>query len=202
MGATVAISLLMTAWTAEGAGRSRTIALVIAGLTCVAWVLAFCHYDATFNSLPFRLATCGVTLLFFAITGSIMLTDVYTGTVTNNRICGAICVYMLLGFCFAMINLMIFLTDSNAYNDSSASDSAHEALSVSLPIQDKFPIFIYFSFCTLTTVGYGDITPVSRLARTAAWLEAVAGQIYLTVLVARLVGLHIAFSNRPKEDAA
>jgi voltage-gated potassium channel Kch len=54
----------------------------------------------------------------------------------------------------------------------------------------------YFSFTTLTTVGYGDIIPHSAAARTLASLEAVTGQIYLTVLVARLVGLHIVHARR------
>jgi len=53
----------------------------------------------------------------------------------------------------------------------------------------------YFSFMTLTTVGYGDVLPRSSTARTMAALEAVMGQIYLTVLVARLVGLHIVHAN-------
>ncbi len=52
--------------------------------------------------------------------------------------------------------------------------------------------YIYFSFTTLTTLGYGDIVPVSQAARVFAYLEAVMGQVYLTVLVARLVALHIS----------
>ena len=54
----------------------------------------------------------------------------------------------------------------------------------------------YLSFMTLTTVGYGDIVPHSPATRTLAALEAVAGQIYLTVLVARLVGLHIVHADK------
>jgi hypothetical protein len=50
----------------------------------------------------------------------------------------------------------------------------------------------YFSFTTLTTLGYGDITPVNWMARNLTILESTFGQIYLTVLIARLVGLHIA----------
>lgn len=49
----------------------------------------------------------------------------------------------------------------------------------------------YFSFVTLTTLGYGDIQPLSPPARTACWLEAVVGQIFLTVLIARFVGLNL-----------
>ena len=55
---------------------------------------------------------------------------------------------------------------------------------------------IYFSFITLTTLGYGDITPVSRMAKNLALLEAVWGQTYLAVLVARLVGRHLSGSSR------
>jgi hypothetical protein len=53
-------------------------------------------------------------------------------------------------------------------------------------------VYIYFSFVTLATLGYGDITPVANSARTLAWLEAVIGQLYLAVLVAGLVGALIA----------
>ena len=49
---------------------------------------------------------------------------------------------------------------------------------------------------TLTTLGYGDIVPVSETARMLAAGEAVSGQVYLTVLVARLVGLHISMGHR------
>jgi len=52
--------------------------------------------------------------------------------------------------------------------------------------------FTYFSFVTLTTLGYGDIAPVSIIAKTACWMEAVIGQAYLTILIAQLVGHYIA----------
>jgi hypothetical protein len=51
---------------------------------------------------------------------------------------------------------------------------------------------MYFSFATLTTLGYGDIVPTSPVSRMLASVEAIAGQLYLAVLVSRLVGLHIA----------
>ena len=54
---------------------------------------------------------------------------------------------------------------------------------------------LYYSIVTLTTLGYGDITPRTPPARMFAAMEAVTGQIYLTVLVARLVGMHIAHST-------
>jgi voltage-gated potassium channel Kch len=52
--------------------------------------------------------------------------------------------------------------------------------------------FSYYSYVTLTTLGYGDITPISTQARSLALLEAIMGPLYLAILVARLVGIHIA----------
>ncbi len=54
----------------------------------------------------------------------------------------------------------------------------------------------YFSYTTLTTLGYGDIRPISAIARSFAISEAIIGQLYLTILVARLVGLHISAFRR------
>ena len=58
---------------------------------------------------------------------------------------------------------------------------------------------VFFSFVTMTTLGYGDIVPASPAARSLATLQAVVGQLYLAVLVARLVGLHVAESVRRKD---
>ena len=73
---------------------------------------------------------------------------------------------------------------------------------LTLPVADghfliakHFFRYVYFSFTTLTTLGYGDIHPLSQPAQALTYLEAVAGQFYLTVLVARLVGLHLSKSK-------
>jgi len=57
-------------------------------------------------------------------------------------------------------------------------------------------VFTYFSFVTMTTLGYGDVTPISEHARTLAWLEALLGQLYLAVMVAGFVAMHISESMR------
>jgi len=59
--------------------------------------------------------------------------------------------------------------------------------------------YTYFSFVTITTLGYGDIIPATTLARSVSMLEAFVGQTYLVVLVARLVGMHIAQSLREEK---
>ena len=59
--------------------------------------------------------------------------------------------------------------------------------------------FDYFSFVTMTTLGYGDITPASEPARAMVMIQTVSGQVYLAVLVARLVGINIAQRIEKKE---
>jgi voltage-gated potassium channel Kch len=62
---------------------------------------------------------------------------------------------------------------------------------VQLWVSKEFFPFFYFSLVTMTTVGYGDMSPVTTVARTFASMEAIIGQLYLTILVARLVGMHL-----------
>jgi len=60
--------------------------------------------------------------------------------------------------------------------------------------------YLYFSFITLSTLGYGDIAPVNGPAQALAYTEALVGQLYLTILVARLVGLYIAYAGPECSD--
>lgn len=62
--------------------------------------------------------------------------------------------------------------------------------------QNDLRHLVYFSFVTLTTLGYGDISPASFGARTLVTLEALVGQLYLVILIARLVSLEVAYSGR------
>ena len=102
----------------------------------------------------------------------------------SDRIVGAICVYVLIGFAWAKI---------------------YETLDGIAPGSFRFPVdsawatpstlrYSYFSFVTLATLGYGDVTPASALAGTLAWMEAITGQLYLAVTVAQLVALSMAES--------
>ncbi len=61
-------------------------------------------------------------------------------------------------------------------------------------------IYAYYSFVTLTTLGYGDIAPMTDIAYSLAILEAIIGQLFLTVLIARLVALHITHSNEQENN--
>jgi hypothetical protein len=107
------------------------------------------------------------------------------GRMTPDRVAGAIAVYLLLGLLWALAYGMISATDPEAFKGL-ASFSLEESGAQ----QD----FLYFSFVTLTTLGYGDMSPVTPIAKTLAWFEAVFGQLYLAVTIARLVSLEVTHS--------
>ena len=96
--------------------------------------------------------------------------------VSTDTIVGGICVYILLGFLWALFYYLIYCFDKGAF---------------SLQAHSINPNLFYFSFTTLTTTGFGDIVPLDKMAMVLASLEAVVGQMYLAVLIARLVGLHV-----------
>ena len=100
------------------------------------------------------------------------------GSVNRHRILGAIAVYLLLGLAWG-----------EAY--SALAMVVPEAFSPVGPPGADPQRWLYYSFVTLTTVGYGDITPVGPLARSLAILEALTGQLYPAILLARLVALEV-----------
>ena len=121
-----------------------------------------------------------LAILFTGYTATVILFYLFTeDEITSDVIMGAICVYFLIGLAWAFIffTLELFQPGSFQMPQGQGIDLSH---------------FSYYSYVTLTTLGYGDITPISTQARSLALLEAIMGQLYLAILVARLVGIHIA----------
>src|SRR5262249_15796911 len=111
--------------------------------------------------------------------------------VSVNTLCAALSVYLLLGVLWALAYSVIDWLDPSAFT-SSLSESR-----VALRIgRGNSTAVLYFSFTSMTSLGSGDTLPTSPASRMLAGLEGIVGQLYLTVLVARLVGLHIADSLR------
>jgi len=141
-----------------------------------------------------RLYRFGVAswLLFFAfITWSELRAVIKQKEVTGETISMAVSVYLLLGLCWGVLYILIFVHDPQAFNFGS---SPSPTLGLEYNEAHLVPVFVYFSLTTLATIGYGDITPVSLQARYAAVAEGITGQFYLAILVARLVGLYITRS--------
>ncbi|ANN79688.1 potassium channel family protein [Bordetella flabilis] len=150
-------------------------------LTLVAVVVIAVRWAGWF--LPSGSAELRAVALLFAL---LMLALVISakvfgkGAKVRDRLWGAIALYMLLGIIWAAAYEIVGLRDSGAYTGLDGHGHSSRA----------YPwVWIYFSFSTLTTVGYGDITPVARVARSLSNLEALIGQLYPAIVLARLVSL-------------
>ena len=83
------------------------------------------------------------------------------------------------------------------FTNMAIPDSFHGLTSTA--IGAPFSELMYFSFVTITTLGYGDLIPVKPLARTVAFLEAIIGQFYVAVLVAWLVGMYLSEKGQHRQ---
>ena len=121
--------------------------------------------------------------LFFA--SAILIKTFAKGEITFHRIVGAVVVYLLVGLIFTYVFHAIYLSEGpssfNNIKDTGLKD------------------FAYFSFTSISTMGYGDITPVHPLARSLANFEALLGQLYPAILIARLVSMEFESSTKKKE---
>lgn len=141
--------------------------------------------------------------LFFAfLAGAFLVEILQSMEITTDRLFGALCVYVLLGIVWSFLHLSIYVANHEAYDMPAPLEAEAAAAAHTSHPADQSPLttFIYFSFVTLTTLGYGDMHPLSQTARTASWLEAVVGQLFLAVLIARLVGLHLATAGKESAD--
>jgi hypothetical protein len=123
--------------------------------------------------------------LFFGYAVIVLLAFILNSTrVTHNVIYAALIGYLIMGLMWANIYSLI----------DTITPGSFKALQSS--IDNPRLIYLYFSYVTLTTLGYGDISPLTAPAYSFSILEAIIGQIYLTVLIARLVAMHITHSDR------
>ena len=102
------------------------------------------------------------------------------GRVTYHRVVGATLLYLAIGFVFVALYTLVDVLAPGAFTGAKVHDR------VSLPAD-----LVYFSFVTLTTVGYGDVMPVNPVARSLSNLEAIIGQLYPATLLARMVSLEL-----------
>jgi hypothetical protein len=113
---------------------------------------------------------------------------VFTGRIDGNKIVGAICIYLLIGLNWSLLYLFLAQTIPGAFNGLEQ-----------LVWYDNFADAAYYSFVTLTTLGYGDISPVTPVARFLVYMEAIVGVFYMAILVASLVGVRISALHSHKD---
>ena len=175
-GATVA-ALLICAGSQKGNG-SRFASILVFTLVMLLLVVGGAMLDrAGLNYAHMLMLLC----FFLWMTWLAARQVLFTGSITRNDIVGAICIYMLLGLIWAIIYLFIGEVMPGAFNGLSQA-----------PWLENFSAAVYFSFVTITTLGYGDISPASPLARFFVIMEAIVGVFYMAILVASLIGVRMS----------
>lgn len=117
--------------------------------------------------------------------------------ITFEVIAASLCGYLLLGVLWANVYSLLAFLDPDSFAFPSLVDVSVSNEPMNLRFgTERSATALYFSYVTLTTLGYGDIVPVTTASRMLCTTEAITGQLYLAVLVARLIGLHIAHASR------
>ena len=162
----------------------RTHFLIGAAMVAPALVINWWGEAVSSQTLDTLGTVLAVAFLCY-LTWLILLHIIVARRVDANIVFAAICVYMLIGWICGLGFDIIEVLNGEAL--ALAGGASGRAL--------QSGEGMYYSLVTLTTLGYGDITPVSPVARSLAVLEAVAGQLFLVVMIARLVGLQIAHGS-------
>ncbi len=144
-----------------------------------------------FDMAEFDVLYLSLLLWFFIFTTVVAGRQVlFTGEITGNKIIGAVCIFILIGLIWTIMYLLLLEFEPGTLNNVSKAEWYNNISSV-----------VYFSFVTLTTLGYGDISPALPVAQFLAYTEALMGQFYIAVMVASLVGVRIAsFSSGQRKD--
>jgi len=159
--------------------RDIIIALCLALPWFVSLIINFPLFEHA-KSILVRKEIVFAVLLFSYTTFNIFMHLLRSREVTSEILFASVCVYLLIGLTWAALYILIEYIYPGSFIDASTT----------LPI--NAPRFLFFSYVTLTTTGYGTLLPASDPARSLALVEAIFGQLYLAILVARLVGLHIS----------
>lgn len=138
-------------------------------------------------------AFLALTLVFYAAVASVLVLALFRrGTsITMDTMCSAVSVYLLLGLIWAMAYAILELAVPGSF-----SFPANE-----IGNEQQFDRFLGFSLTTLTTLGYGNVAPATLRADALSTLEAVCGQVYLAVVIARLVALQILQRDQYAKDS-
>jgi hypothetical protein len=159
--------------------RHRAVIYLVVGLTLTALVVdQIVEFGQVHGLGPLNTA---LKLVCLGALAAITVERAFRpGRVTGYRVLGGIAGYLLIGYTWAYAYQLLLQHLPNAIRFAPGMDD-------SLPGQPEH--LIYFSFTTLTTVGYGDVAPANPIARSLAVAEALVGQLYLAILIATLVGM-------------
>lgn len=177
------VSFLLVSGVAAVA-QSRAVLTLAAGVSLLVFLAVWAEHVAPRPALSVLRAAS--VLVWFGLLAWVVLRRVFqAGPITMDRVQGSVAVYLLLGLVWTSAYTLVNLHDPDAFQPAIPAMQG--------AIQPKL---VYFSFVTLTTTGYGDITPVHPIARTLSNLESLVGQLYPVLLIARLVSMELQFRGK------
>ncbi len=178
------------------AANDRPALLVLALVLALPSVLLRSMFEGGYSIVVADIAMIGLMLVVIWI---FLVRILSHRIVTPATISGALSVYLLMGVTWTLLYVVLETIHPCSFNGIECAAGVMPGVQPGAEAQSAL---FYYSFVTLSTLGYGDISPATEAARTAASLEAVVGQLYLVVLVARLVGLINVGGIRAEADQA
>ena len=154
----------------------RRIVPMLAVLSILSIAVRWTEWIVPFDLLP-AVRDLSMLLALSVLAAAVGINVFGAGKAVADRITGAVVLYLLIGFAWAVAYAILHAHSPGAFTGVEGG-TEYEA-----------EHWVYFSFVTLTTVGYGDIAPLTRAARSLAILEALVGQLYPAVILARMVSL-------------
>jgi hypothetical protein len=167
--------------TAIARGRAALVLTFLASAMGITADLFRYEWPSALSTSIFLFAFLGCLLTLSGVVSHVVFGS---GHVTAHRVRGAVVLYLHLALMFTIVQAIVLFFVPGAFGDT--LDTTDTSVGGKL---------LYFSFTTLTTVGYGDIVPVHPYARSAANLEAIFGQLYPATLLARVVTLSVSSRN-------
>ena len=171
------------------------VVIIVTRTVITLWMLAYFGPDRQDDEQVILIRACMAVGFLGAII--LLLTNHLwasrIGVEDSIKIAGAL--YMMIGIEFANIHSMVYIIDNTSFYispglmTSSRSEGFHA---------HHFSLFIYYSFSSLTMMGLGDISPITRLARTLTWIEGVIGQMFMVVLMAKVINLRMTHETPPR----
>jgi hypothetical protein len=198
---TAALSLVVTAYTLINRRRPLLLAVLLGAAAFLPFAWFSLHPEALAPrwAMGIYTLTLGFWLLFTFYVGLIIFRGIMTARrIRNNEIYGAISVYLLIGILFAEVYLLLLAWQPSALYFDPGRFAAPQIIGDRLYTRSAGDI-LYYSFVTLGTVGYGDVTPSSPLARSLSLIEAVIGIMYVATMIARFVSIQISSESRGAE---
>jgi hypothetical protein len=168
-------------WTVSHSKKKFALAMVLAVLYII-----FQGYLTVSPDKWVLFTTLTITIAFEALlTFFVLVRTVAPGPVNRYRIEGSVVVYLMIGLLFSTVYTLIYALNETAFTFSNKPES----------IELSQASLTYFSFITLTTIGYGDIQPLHPFSQAAAMMEGLIGQLFPAILIGRLVSQSLTSSS-------